>query len=167
MVLVFSVSSNICVKRLKKQKKEKHFPFVLRKKCEGTAFRFIQKSSRSVLVRKVGQLVFSDIPSAEDAHGGFPLQVGNLVADERGEGGGTRRLDHQPGSVEGGDGRPDLVVAHQDDLLHVEPTQLKGQPACGAEQRRGYDAISNAFAWRLARGFYLVWSRFLVFSWSG
>ncbi|MEQ2159847.1 hypothetical protein GOODEAATRI_027461 [Goodea atripinnis] len=39
-------------------------------------------------------------------------KVGYLVVDQRSEGGGTRRLDHEPGSVEGGDCCLDIIIVH-------------------------------------------------------
>lgn len=43
MVLVFSVSSNICVKRLKKQKKRKTFPFCIEEKMWRNGFQIYPK----------------------------------------------------------------------------------------------------------------------------
>lgn len=82
-----------------------------------------------VSVWKAAELVFPHVPPAEDAHDLPALQVGDPVVEERGEGGGPRRLHHQPGAVEGGHGCPDLLVAHQDDALHVAATQQEGQAA--------------------------------------
>lgn len=88
-------------------------------------------------VWEVGELVFPDVPPAEDAHHVLPLQLGHLVANDGGERGAARRLHHESGPVEGGHGRLDLVVAHEDDRLHVAPTQLEGQCAWDAKKRRG------------------------------
>lgn len=86
-------------------------------------------------VWEVSELVFSDVPSAEDAHHVLPLQLGYLVVDDGSEGGGARRLHHKSGPVEGGDRRLDLFVVYEDDPLHVTLTQLEGQFAWEANKK--------------------------------
>lgn len=84
-------------------------------------------------VWEVGELVFSDVPSAEDAHHVLPLQLRYLVVHDGSERGGARRLHHESRPVEGGDRRLDLFVVYEDDPLHVTLTQLEGQFAWDAK----------------------------------
>lgn len=86
---------------------------------------------------EVNELVFSDVPSAEDAHHGLPLQLGYLVVYDGSERSAARRLHHEAGPVQAGHGRLDLVIIYEDDPLHITLTQLKGQ--CAWDGKKGIE----------------------------
>lgn len=87
-------------------------------------------------VWEVGELVFPDVASAQDAHHVLPLQLGYLVANDGSESSRARRLHHQSRPEEGGNRRLDLLVVYQDNPLHVTLTQLERQCTWDAEQGR-------------------------------
>lgn len=103
--------------------------------------------SENQSVWEISELVFSDVPPAENAHHILPLQPRYLVADDGGRRGGTRRLHHQSGPVEGGDRSLDLLVADEDDALHVPAAQVEGKCAWDVKRGRKTQSTAGASMW--------------------